>query len=391
MNENKIFFDLTSLVDREGDNTDSSHSSFLSEGSDVNGNNGPRNELSYLLMENDWEDALSMIVDALNNSVDVNNIACDAEKSGKEQGYLPVHYACREGAPPNIIQELLKLHPESVSARTGESGWILLHFVAAGKIQMGQYYHEHDETDGGSSCRSECMLCKDTSHRVAAARILLAASPACILTTDHDGMSPLHVACIEEAEPDLLNIILNAAPTVAELTDDDGNLPLHWIFHKHISVDSAQNILHAYPDGARTVNMNGTIPLYKACAVGAPVEVIRLLLSQYPDGATKRDNHGNLPLHLIIPKRPGEGVKQKERVRDIEVRANSVRALLDIYPEGAGVRNNHGETSLMRALSEEVPLEIVQLLIDADTDCCSDMISKEGVSSGLSSLFVLVE
>ena len=383
MGDNKIYFDFTSLPGRGvGGSGDSSRSSFLSE---IDGESGdehvPRNDISRLLVENDWEDALSMIVDATLNSNGDANIACDAEKRGKEQGMLPLHYACREGAPSDIIRELLKLNPESVSACAGESGWIPLHFVAAGKkMQVDRYYHERYDDDDGSigSCTAECMLCKDTCRRVTTARHLIAASPACINTADHDGMSSLHVSCIEEAEPGLLNIILDFDPIVASMPDDDGNLPLHWIFRKDISVESVQKMLHAFPNGAQSANSNGALPLHKACVVGSPLEVIRLLLLQYPHGAMTRDNHGNLPLHLIIPKLPGEGIKQKERERDIQARTKIVRELLDSYPEGAGVRNNHGETSLMRALSEEVPLEIVKLLIDVDSNYSTkNMISKE--------------
>lgn len=206
---------------------------------------------------------------------------------------------------------------------------------------------------------------------------------------DHDGgMSPLHLACLVEAEPDLLAVLVDADQSdgVVSMPDDGGNLPLHWMFHPRISTDSVRRLLHAYPNGAHAVDSNGALPLHKACAVGAPVDAIRLLLSQYPHGAWTADGSGNLPLHLIVPKFPDGEVKQRVRDADIAARADSLQELLESYPEGARARNKYGETPFHRALSEKASLNLAQLFLDASPDCCKDIVSssstgKEGAAN----------
>jgi len=387
-------FDFTSLggigADDHGEND--SHSSF-SSGSEIARLDGPRNELSRLLVENDWEDALTMILEDCHASTNNNtgddsiiHLAYIAEtRNGKyedRRGMLPLHYACREGAPPNLIRDLLKAHPEGALARVKESGRIALHFVAGGRDEgCGKRLHHGQHQQ--QPCREE------TNNRIAAARILLSAFPQSIEMKDHDGgMSPLHLACLVEAEPDLLAVLVDADQSdgVVSMPDDGGNLPLHWMFHPRISTDSVRRLLHAYPNGAHAVDSNGALPLHKACAVGAPVDAIRLLLSQYPHGAWTADGSGNLPLHLIVPKFPDGEVKQRVRDADIAARADSLQELLESYPEGARARNKYGETPFHRALSEKASLNLAQLFLDASPDCCKDIVSssstgKEGAAN----------
>ena len=273
-------FDLSSLaigngggiIFGDGSNSkgdDDCHSSFTSDdGSKI----GPNNELSRLLIDNDWEEALSILA-----SYEAEERTMTNEKQGRGM-MQPLHYACQEGAPVDIIDALLKLYPEVVAARVKENGWIPLHYAAAGKgikrmCHDYQSVEDDDESDAKSlkithvarSCRVDCVICKDTVNRVKIIALLLNSSQSSTQTIDYDGgLTPLHVACLEEAEDEVLKILLDSDPTVASLRDDDGNLPLHWVVHNRISRESVERLLHAYPRGAESINTNGQLTLHKA-------------------------------------------------------------------------------------------------------------------------------
>lgn len=406
-------FDFTALtVGHCGvdDDESSQHSLFSSDESC--GDGLPRNELSRLIAENDWEEALSKIFkekDDASGAANNTSLARTPEKGGKRQfrGMLPLHFACREGAPPDVIQALVDLYPEGMLVRVEESGWTALHYVAGagregGEGLNGRMCHETLDDDdcknddgGYPLCSAECMLCNDTCNRVSAVRILLSSSnsspSAMIRTTDHDGgLTPLHVACLNEAEPDLLNTLLDADPEVVSISDDDDNLPLHWMFHPHVSIELVQRMVREHPNGTQAVNSNGALPLHRACTAGSPVEVIRFLLLQYPHGSQVADENGNLPLHVIIPKccRDDEGSnnqtnRQQNHSKDrmLQAQVQSLQELLATYPDGVHVKNKYGETPLDRALSEEATLDFVQPLLDASPDCCfenNNMVLKVG-------------
>lgn len=338
----------------------------------------PKNKLSCHLIDHDWEAAVALLGD------DARNDAKIPETQGRELGMIPLHYACREGAPPNIIKILLEKYPQGVMARTEETGRIPLHFVSGGREVSLDKDDSMSFENFAKACDKSNKRSVNTLNRVEAAKLLLAVSPDSIRMTDQDGgLYPLHIACLEEASPELIDVFLDADPGITSLPDEEGNIPLHWVFHPHVSVSSVQRLLQLFPDGPAMTNNEGMLPLHKACAVGAKAGAIHLLLSRYPYGARVKETvNGNLPIHLVLPITARERTCQQDRDLDLVNRLEALDELITIFPEGTGIKNKSGETVVHRACSEEAPLEFVRRLLDA----YPSIVKTKGKSSELTPL-----
>jgi len=353
--------DMASLLDQIAalESSNDRGEEFTGSGDDSIGR--PKNELSCHLVDHDWEAVAVLLGD------DERNDAKIPETHGRELGMIPLHYACREGAPPNIIKILLEKYPQGVMARTEETGRIPLHFVSGGREVSLDKDDSMSFENAAEACNKNNVSSDNTLNRVEAAKLLLAASPDSIRITDQDGgLYPLHIACLEEASPELLDVFLDADPGIASLPDEEGNIPLHWVFHPQVSVSSVQRLLQLFPDGPTMTNNEGMLPLHRACAVGAKADAIHLLLSRYPYGAHIKDKvNGNLPIHLILPITARGGICQQDRDLDLVNRTEILNELITIFPDGTGIKNNSGETVVHRACSGEAPLEFVRKLLDA--------------------------
>lgn len=355
-------FDFSSLGIGLGDDDDSQNSFFSFGDGDSIRSDGqliPTNEISRLIVDNDWEEVmLSMILNKKSSLI----------STPEKDGMLPLHFACQKGAPADVIQRLVDFHPSAVSMQVENTGWTPLHFLAGGRREdrcrtINMKHELLDESENDSpKCSADCMVCKDTCNRVNAVQILLSSSQsttpsAMVQTVDYDGgLYPLHVACLAEAEPGLIYSILDLDDTTVLRTDDDGNLPLHWMFHPRVSNELVKRMVSHYPNATQTRNSNHELPLHKACLHGAPSEVITFLLSEYPHGAQEVDNeNGNLPLHLIIPKFSRLDEKSNRSMTSslnesltLQARIESMHELLRVYPDGSKEEQSRRDATLSR-------------------------------------------
>ncbi|CAJ1962139.1 unnamed protein product [Cylindrotheca closterium] len=156
-------------------------------------------------------------------------------------GWLPLHYACRNGVSSAVLEILIKAYPEGKLAQDTR-GCTPLHL---------HFYRKNDNPDDmaksvGLLCDTgaaeisdeDCMLpihlaCgNETNANVV--EVLADAFPESLTAKDNNGRTPMHHAmenCLRDTAPDVLKFLLDApaARETINLEDEGGNLPLHWM------------------------------------------------------------------------------------------------------------------------------------------------------------------
>jgi len=131
------------------------------------------------------------------------------------------------------------------------------------------------------------MVCLDPHGSLLDVDALVEACPRCVLLADHQGMLPLHYACLtNRAHAALIaRLLQHAGIEAAAMPDHMGRLPIHYAMgapvcfpHEAVGTMIAQQVA------------NGEQP----CDA-----VLQLLLEAYPEGASVRDRDGLTPLHYL--------------------------------------------------------------------------------------------
>ena len=154
-----------------------------------------------------------------------------------EQGWLPLHNACANGASPPVLQCLIDAYPAGTRTQDNQMR-APLHFYATRRL-------EHPQT------------------LVTNARLLADAADL----TDRSGMLPLHYACAYGTDPVVLAVLVQVYPASLTATERKGRTPMHLA------------MVNAHRDA---------IP-----------PVIRFLLEHAPDTVNARDQDHYLPLQLL--------------------------------------------------------------------------------------------
>jgi ankyrin repeat protein len=201
-------------------------------------------------------------------------------------GMLPLHHACYNGLPIDMLQVLVDANPEAcmVKDSIGRQPWQLLRISGA------------------------------------AAR------------RDEEGMYPLHIACRKKASLNLLKLLLDAFPECILRMDDYGKTPtqlladsgvaaqrdmnemllLHHVCSDFCNDDPCYNlkpflklILDAYPNGKNVLDKDNMSPLHHACARANSEEALHLLVTSLvtndcEPSINAKDRFGRTPLCILM-------------------------------------------------------------------------------------------
>lgn len=178
--------------------------------------------------------------------------------------WLPLHYACAYGASEEVLQVLSDAYPPSKTA-IDKRGRTPLHFAL------------------GSATR-----------QASATTVAILSDSGAAGCADENGSLPLHYACAYGATERVLKILLSVIPTSTTAVDFKGRTPLHFAMG---NADRA------------------TSPA-----------VVKLLLSLNPDVINDTDNDGQLPLHLLAAQAKKTSVEDSH---DAKVQRDSAMACLD--------------------------------------------------------------
>ena len=149
------------------------------------------------------------------------------------RGSLPLHLACRAGAPTSIIQQLIINYSRGARHKDGENR-LPLHWA--------------------------CHL--NLSKNIIS--ILLDAYPMGVQQAERKyKFLPLHVACLRGASDTLIKTLLDAFPEAASIQDINGCLPLHVACKSSggISKEAAKTLINAYPKALHETDYMDRTPL----------------------------------------------------------------------------------------------------------------------------------
>ena len=146
-----------------------------------------------------------------------------------------------------------------------------------------------------------------------------------------DGWLPIHIACYQNCELEVIEDLHNAFKKGVTKTDKHGWLPLHLACYHNASSDTIKFLVEKHAKGVSVQNEFDCLPLHLACEKGADDEVLQLLCDTFPGGLKMKNYWKNLPIHRAVY----QGLP-----------ASAIRILASSYPESITMKNGEGETPM---------------------------------------------
>uniref|UniRef100_A0A7S4VC28 Ankyrin repeat protein n=2 Tax=Ditylum brightwellii TaxID=49249 RepID=A0A7S4VC28_9STRA len=184
----------------------------------------------------------------------------------------PLHLACRNRAPLDVVSPLLCCWPDAAKERDNE-----------------------DRTPLHNACQHNCTSSLDVVSA------LLSSCPDATKMKDSLGLTPLHVAC-RCASFDVVSLVLSAWPDALKERDDYDWTPLHCACEKkEASYDVVSLLLNSWPDAVNQEEIEeGLTPLHIAFYNVSPMETIILLLDKWIEVSDNRNKDRIEPLIKIV-------------------------------------------------------------------------------------------
>jgi ankyrin repeat protein len=167
------------------------HNLYVMFGSNNNpAKESPTNPLSDAIRRHDWQAAIKILKGK--PSLAKATSSCD--------GMIPLHLACDEGAPENIIKMLLQAYPQAAHTKCGEQNRLPIHYHLASKVE---------------SIPSETIV-----------SLLIESFPESTRAGDANNQLPIHLACqATQVSGNIFALLLSSFPEGACARDVHGNYP----------------------------------------------------------------------------------------------------------------------------------------------------------------------
>lgn len=110
--------------------------------------------------------------------------------------------------------------------------------------------------------------------------------------------TPLHVACMNHARPEVIETLLNHYPDATKKCDDMKRLPIHYAIANGASMSTMGLLVNQFPESSKIADYRGWLPLHVACGVRAPIRVVNFIFNLYPPAVLIPDEDGLVPLSL---------------------------------------------------------------------------------------------
>jgi ankyrin repeat protein len=246
---------------------------------------------------------LKAALDPISTMASLLRNACGEDKKSQI-----LHYAIANGACVEVVDMLLKAHPDAAREK-GHLQKTPLHVafrttVPSGVVQMliDAYPAAAAEKDREGNLPLHYAIANGACVEVV--DMLLKAHPDAAREKGHLQKTPLHVASGRKVfsantPSRVVQMLIDAYPAAAAEKDREGNLPLHYAIENGARVEVVDMLLKAHPDAAREKNYLQEMPLHVA-STNTPSRVVQMLIDAYPAAAAERDREGNLPLHYAI-------------------------------------------------------------------------------------------
>jgi len=260
---------------------------------------------------------------------------------------VPLHQAVEHGAPIDVLELLVSIHPQALTISGGMyhfnplqsacywtryTDLAVFRLLASpeaarnqdvdGDIALHNYSATNgDETldlevvrllveaypeglwargDGGCTCL-HFTLKMPSEADIPAIRFLVESYPGGLLEKNNVGLTPFDWACLNPSDNSLpvIRYLAEAYPHV--LTKEDGRTQLHVLCggESEISVPVARLLVEVHPDSVRALDSGGRTPLNLLCryAKKEDLPIISLLVDSCPEILKMKDSRGRTPLH----------------------------------------------------------------------------------------------
>ncbi len=213
----------------------------------------------------------------------------DAQLAAERRGdydTTPLHLACRNGPPLDIVQMLIAASPVTVSM-SDSFGWLPLHYACANQASQEVLKVLAEQYPESKTCVDKRMRTPlhfalgHTDQPADVTTVILLSETGAALFADENGMLPLHYACAYGVGEDVLRVLTDNHIQTIIATDKRGRTPIHFAMG------------------------NADRP--------ASPGVVNLLISQHAAVVDSIDLEGNLPIHLLATRAQAvkEGDKEK--------------------------------------------------------------------------------
>eukprot|EP00816_Leptocylindrus_hargravesii_P008464 CAMPEP_0196815708 /NCGR_PEP_ID=MMETSP1362-20130617/51355_1 /TAXON_ID=163516 /ORGANISM="Leptocylindrus danicus, Strain CCMP1856" /LENGTH=322 /DNA_ID=CAMNT_0042192763 /DNA_START=379 /DNA_END=1347 /DNA_ORIENTATION=- len=266
----------------------------------------------------------------------------DGVKTQDRYGWLPIHIACYHQAPKQVIAKLNLLYPEGLSDENSsqrEMSFLQDH------IACTEHYETATEISGESShslngkmvklrkkeSNGRGLVPEGNNNNMPDDSFHGAPNVDEASKSNEDGWLPMHIACYQNCELEIIENLYNAFKKGVTKTDKHGWLPLHLACYHNASADTIKFLVDKHAKGASIKNEFDCLPLHLACEKGADDEVMQLLCDAFPGGLKMKNYWKNLPIHRAVY----QGLP-----------ASAIQILVKAYPESVNIKNGEGETPL---------------------------------------------
>jgi hypothetical protein len=158
--------------------------------------------------------------------------ACpEAVKVPNGDGSLPLHFACANKAPLELIQYLVEKGGSHAVQTMNVNGHLPLHYACAraASLEVIEYLVDRwgeavksADLDGDLPLHIAC----EAKAPLKVIQFLVEQWPEAIKTANHNGSLPLHVACKNKTPLDVVEFLVDQWPEAATIMDSDGRAPL---------------------------------------------------------------------------------------------------------------------------------------------------------------------
>jgi len=198
-----------------------------------------------------------------------NVLVAGAETLG-DYNTTPLHLACRNCPPIDIVEQLLSVAPHTVRIEDSFS-WLPLHYACANGasyevLQVLVDAFPESRTASDKRGRTPLHFALGNTQRPASPQVveLLVQSGAAALCPDENGMLPLHYACAYGISKEALAVLTAASTESITATDTKGRTPLHFAMGNADRAASPAVVQHLLKANVSIVNLadkDGLTPL----------------------------------------------------------------------------------------------------------------------------------
>lgn len=271
------------------------------------------------------EQHIKEMVQSWPNSVDVFN----------NQGMTALHIACKEGAPLSVIMDLVNAKPSSVETATRNKQKMLpLHLVcryysgpAATMCQVVQFLlRVHPDAarcaTGAGGELALHLCCQNYFCTVPLLELLVQAYPEAVrLVTHKKRQLPLHLACerhyfqrsvngrirtdtsneISSSSHEIIRYLVESFTESVAVYDKKGELPFHTAVRGYQTPETIMFLLSVFPDSIHFSQDTGRTALHICVTNAVPdLATLTLLLEADASASTVVDDEGKIPLQYAV-------------------------------------------------------------------------------------------